>query len=517
MPMLVKGELVLPPRIDARRLNSWWRPTGRAARRAERLAVEGAYLVRRPVLDRSTLEPTGEAQVVAFPLVEPDRLVEEDPTEMARTLHRLPFDEVLDYVRALREVLASKRGLLEALTARAKATSLVHGSLVELVGNVLQGLLDPDGLAAAVDRDLGGPDAPGRRYLDEWVPVSARAHRGLTARLSEEIFDTGGSSTGVGEALRLRAVPTRQLHITAGNSAIVPFVSALRAFATKGAAVVKSPSESFLASVVLAVAMHEVDAGHPLTRHTSLVCWPGGDARVENGLFRRNSFDRLVVWGSAETVKSVRLRAPDVRTIIMEPRVGVSLIGREAIAAGARGAAVRAAADSMVENQQACTSSLVHYVEGPEEVALDYCRALQEVLARWDVAIPHAPSRESVARQRQLRRGELALATWFVNGRSPATSAVVYVRTRFDLATHPLGRCIVVRRVDDLREAVSLLDRGISTAGVATEARREQLRDEIAARGVSNVLPLGEAELAYAGMPHDGMRVLSELVSWTTA
>src|SRR4029078_4414449 len=58
---------------------------------------------------------------------------------------------------------------------------------------------------------------------------------------------------------------------------------------------------------------------------------------------------------------------------------------------------------------------------------------------------------------------------------------------------------------------------GISTVGIAPEAHRTQLRDAVAARGVSNVVPLGEAERAYAGMPHDGMRILSELLSWATA
>jgi hypothetical protein len=43
------------------------------------------------------------------------------------------------------------------------------------------------------------------------------------------------------------------------------------------------------------------------------------------------------------------------------------------------------------------------------------------------------------------------------------------------------------------------------------------LLDEIVARGVDGVLPLGEAERAYPGMPHDGMRVLDELVRWVNA
>ena len=43
------------------------------------------------------------------------------------------------------------------------------------------------------------------------------------------------------------------------------------------------------------------------------------------------------------------------------------------------------------------------------------------------------------------------------------------------------------------------------------------LRDQIAASGVSNVLPLGQCERIVPGAPHDGMMVLSELVDWKTA
>jgi hypothetical protein len=87
--------------------------------------------------------------------------------------------------------------------------------------------------------------------------------------------------------------------------------------------------------------------------------------------------------------------------------------------------------------------------------------------------------------------------------------------TEFDISSHPMCRCVVVRRVESLRDALAFLHSGVSTVGVYPEARRVELLDEIAARGVSNVLPLGECERAYAGMPHDGMRILSELVSWT--
>ena len=77
-------------------------------------------------------------------------------------------------------------------------------------------------------------------------------------------------------------------------------------------------------------------------------------------------------------------------------------------------------------------------------------------------------------------------------------------------------RLVVVRPVARLSDAIGLLTPAVSTVGVAPESCRLELRDRIAAAGVSNIMPLGECERAYAGMPHDGLRMLSELVNWTT-
>ena len=41
--------------------------------------------------------------------------------------------------------------------------------------------------------------------------------------------------------------------------------------------------------------------------------------------------------------------------------------------------------------------------------------------------------------------------------------------------------------------------------------------NSIAGRGVSSILPLGCCEQVFAGIPHDGMLVLSQLVDWKCA
>ena len=113
------------------------------------------------------------------------------------------------------------------------------------------------------------------------------------------------------------------------------------------------------------------------------------------------------------------------------------------------------------------------------------------------------------------QRGRYARAGWLTNTRDGRhTSAVVLMPGEFDILDHPLSRLVVVRQVDDLQEVFPYLHQGVSTAGVYPESRRAELRDLIAARGVTNVLPLGQCERIVPGAPHDGMIVLSELVDW---
>jgi hypothetical protein len=515
VPMLVKGELVLPPQVSVEQLQAAQAAQPTAGGLLQRLRLPGAQALRMPVLDRGTLQPTGESRYLVLAACDPHTLIEEAPAELARTLYALPFREVMGYVRALREALLAPDGALQAAAECFKAASPLADRAWDLLFQVLPALFDEQAMAEAVDRELGDGAGPGRGYLDGWVAVPAQAHRGMTARMADRLF---ARASGEAAAPFVRAVPTRQLHITAGNSPLVPLVSLLRALSSKGAAVIKCSHEAVPVMALLGLAMRAVDPHHPITRHMSLVHFTGGDREIEDVLLRPGAFDRLVVWGTEETVRSVVGRAGTTKTVLLNPRYGVSLIGEQAFAAGVEEAAVRAACDVMIANQRACIASLVHYVEGSEEEVLRYCEALRGALSRWDQHLVHRIPPALLGQLRRLRRGALLRGRWFENARDGETSsAVIYAPTPFDLSAHPMCRCVIVRRASPLAEAVRHLGSGVVAVGVYPEEARLALRDSIAATGVTSVLPLGECERAYAGMPHDGMRVLSELVSWTMA
>jgi len=520
VPALVKGQLVHAPHLDRQELE--------AARTEQRDAYSGAaedglqafrlgaaQVVCRPV-DPASLDPRGEFQYIVSPYADPpEALVESDPADLA-DLYSLPFGEVLTYLAGLREILAGDLRLGSLVGEYARAISPLAGASTEVLLRMLPELLDPLALREEVDHQLGDDHAPGSRYLDDWVSQRARLHHGPTARLGQRV--TPHALPVDDSAARVRAVPTRQLHITAGNSPLVPVLSLLRALLTKGAPVVKMSVASTAAITLMALAMHQLDPRHPITRHASVVYWRGGDRQVEDALLAPGAFDRIVVWGSLETLRSLGPRIGTTRAVLFQPRYGVSLIGKEAFSAHLKSVAARAAGDAMIANQAACTASLVHYVEAPQTRVVEYCRALQEALRAWDEAVPHRPTRSNLAQLRRLRRSEFLDGTWFENGAWPDTrSVVVYMPRPFDVAAHPMSRCVVVRRVDDLRDALPFIQPTVSSVGIYPEARRMELRDDLAARGVSTIAPLGATERMFPGMPHDGMRVLSELVNWTTA
>jgi len=449
-------------------------------------------------------------------ITDPAALLPRDIEDRIGSLHPLDFAAVAGYVDAVGRAMAPAGALVSRALPLAIACSDQPEYFVRLGFADVHAAFDGTALGRAVDRELEYGGRPGREYLNGWTDIPDAIPAGAMAIARANI---GGFTASAARARRLRAVPTTQLHITAGNSPVVPAISALRAFATKGAATVKLPSGALVAGAAFALAVHVANPEHPLTRHASIAYWPGGDEAIESVLLSHRAFERIVVWGSRASVDAVAARAAGTKTLVFNPRYGVSLLGRAALAPDMIDeAARRAAQDTFVWNQQACIASLVHYAEGSGAEIDRYCAALTRELALWDAAHGHRPDRAMVGRIRTARRGELADGKWTVNGPPVApTSAVVRMDRGFDLSAHPQARVVVVRAVGDLTETLNLMHSGVSSVGVFPLERLDGLRDAICGRGVTSVIPLGEADTLFAGSPHDGMRALSELVSWSVS
>jgi hypothetical protein len=503
VPALVRGTLRMPawPRVKQIReaVASRGRVVGPTA--------DGSFLLPRPLVNRETLAPSGQVQVLVVPAVDPRELPEPDPAAAVRELMGISLSDVCAFVDAVGARLGEGDGSGAGLDA---ATSSVDDRWHAASRAAVTGMFHGDGVRRMVQVELG--DAL-TAALDGWTPLDSAVSSGVTARMATHHDDLRPRPAQLPPPM-VRGLPTTQLHVTAGNAPVVPATSLLWAWASKGASVIKPAAELVALAADLAFAIATVDRSHPLARHTSIAYWPGGDARMEADLLESGTFERRIVWGSADAIRSVASRSPGSDLILMRPRHALSLLSAEAD--DLQDAARRAAADSVVADQGACMSSLVHVVEGRAEDANAYADLVAHVLYRWDQHLPHRPSDRVLAELQNLRRGLLATADWRINGSWPRPrSAVVRLDHAFDLDRHPGGRVIVVRSVPDVRTALSGLVAGdVSHVGVSESLLTDSLRDDLAALGVDNVLPLGDAERVHAGRPHDGMRVLTRLVRW---
>ncbi len=526
VPFLIKGALRVPPPVGMDKIleafSAKEKETGQPAKAITTVRLEDAQVLREPVVDRRTMRYTDEFVYQVLPAFDPGELIERDIDRVVNELYNLPFEEVLDFLGNISSALLTCQDLLKELQEVYRRTATVADRYIDFSFTSLAYLLNPDAARDIVDRELSNFEIKGSRFLDTWVKVSDNTMGGLSQELSPtEAKKTSGDYKHP-EEMYMRAMPTRQLHLTAGNAPAIPIISTCRAISLKSAAVIKSPYGATLGGALVSLAACAAAPDHPSTRNLSIVYWPGGDESVESVFFFPDSFDRIVVWGAPDAVASVRSRAIFTKLVTLNPRYGMSWIGREAFENDEyQEAARRGAVDSMIWNQKACIASLVHYVEGDEEQAAQYARILQKELAAWDRFAPNFLDPMSQGQIRRLRRGKLINAKWMANKQNEGdkknegiSSAVIVVPGEFDLMDHTLSRMVVVRPVSSLEEVLPLLTHSVSTVGVFPESRRMDLCDRILARGVSTTYPLGMGDRMSTGMAHDGMKVYSELVDW---
>lgn len=512
LPVLVKGEIRYPCPVSRHDLVAAWKK--RSANQSYGHSFAFTLGANNVVVRSSSSDAVDSTKFLVSAKPDPKELIEPNHQTLARDLMTLRFRDVLDYLGCLQQVLREHREEIQHELSEIIPMTAQHEGEFNLLMQVLPELLDQGGIEQAVDFDLSLGGVRGREFLDDWVSIKQDYFQGVTGRIGDQIFSRSARTEF---SPQVRACPTRQLHITAGNSPFVPFISWLRGTSTRGALVIKSATESPLLAAVMTIAIGKLDASHPLRRHTSFVQWKGGDQKYEEKLFGPNAFDRVVVWGSEPTIRSVHQRSMNAKTLVFRPRYSVSLIGSEATAEQLSNAAELASTDSMVSNQQACVSSLVHYLVGSEEKAIAYCEQLKQKLAAWDNQWPHALQGPLLGQLRMLKRTALLHGKWFENGTAPnLTSAVVLAAGPFDIAKHPACRLVIVRRLDQAEDILPYLSSSVSSLGVYGQETMRGIRNAAAVAGVTNVVAIGESESVYPGMPNDGMRALSELVNWSS-
>ncbi len=276
-----------------------------------------------------------------------------------------------------------------------------------------------------------------------------------------------------GNALSIRAFPPRVVHILAGNAPVVPPITIVRGALSKGVHLLKMPSNDMFTATALLRTMADVGPNHPVTRSFSAAYWRGGDATIEGNVFRSQYYDKLVVWGGDAAVRhAMKYAAPGFEIISFDPKVSISLIGHEAFSGGDSldDIAIRAAADVVAFNQDACSCARFQFVEGTSDQVDAYCAALVAAMGREtrygageDGPVPPAPVLEEIDMLGMLE------PVYRVFGQPDGRGMVI--RSTEPVAFNPGGKLVNVVEVPTLADALRHVTVATQSVGVYPPGR----------------------------------------------
>ena len=387
------------------------------------------------------------------------------------------------------------------------ALALQAGGLAEpILRGVYEDLprmFDPDSLMALAEKSVG------IAYLDGWV-----------------------ASAAPNENCRVRAVGTRQLHITAGNVPVVAALTIVRGALTKSDVLIKAPSNDPLTANAIARSLIDVDPGHPVTKHVAVAYWKGGDEEMDRQIVRVSRIDKITAWGGMSSVKHIqKFLTPGIDLTALNPKFSMSVIGAEALKSEAamEEAALGIAVVSGFYNQTACANTRLVYVEcDTEEESIEKLIALGRKIiaayAKLPPVISTALPRANADLEAEMEAVALEDDFYHVEGDTVSGGVVISkFSDRVDFFDQLNNRVVNIVPMADLAEVAKWCDDTTQTVGVYPESLRDRLLDLFALSGVQRMISLsgGDAMQVFhdmhtlpAGMPHDGIEPLRRNVRW---
>jgi hypothetical protein len=401
----------------------------------------------------------------------------------------VPLAEIIDYLVEIgKHLTLEKNAYLQESLAMTSQVSALPRRIIENTFRRPGQFLTKEALEYRMERIFGGSDV-----LDGWVE-----HTDPNGRVS-----------------RVRAFPPRLVHMLAGNSPSAAMTSIADAALVKAVNVFKMPSADPFTTVAVLRTMADVDPNHPVLRSMSAVYWRGGDARVEGVLYRSQYFDKLVAWGGGDAIaNAAKYVGPGFHLISFDPKVSMSIIGREAFASEQtlQQVAELAAADATVFNQDACVAARHVCIEGDLEQVDRFCAVLRERLGvDREFASAVGPKTSGDIREAVdgLRFLEPDYRIWGeYDGRG------LVVRSPEPVDFHPTNKTVNVVPVTSMLDATAFATVATQTVGVYPSHRKAELRDRLATAGVQRVVKLGSAMKGSMGNPHDAMYPLHRFVNW---
>ena len=385
-----------------------------------------------------------------------------------------------------------------ALAAGGLAEPILRG-----VYDNLPHMFDPRSLTGSVDKTIG------IRYLDGWVP-----------------------GEGDYANVRIRAVGTRQLHITAGNVPVVAGLTIIRAALCKSDVLIKAPSNDPLTANALARTLIELDASHPVTKHVAVAYWKGGDDHMDSQIVRTSRIDKITAWGGMSSMKHIqKFLSPGIDLTALNPKYSMSMIGRDAFASEETmdQAAMGIATLAGFFNQTACANTRIVYVESDtDEDSLAKIVKLGRKMIAVFPALPPMLSTPFPQANKELEAEMAAIADeedfYHVEGDTLTGGFVLSkFNDRVDFYDKLNNRVVNFVPVESLKDVIKWCDDTTQTVGIYPEALREEWLDAFALAGIQRLVPMTGADPMQIyhdmhhmppGVPHDGIEPMRRSVRW---
>jgi len=278
---------------------------------------------------------------------------------------------------------------------------------------------------------------------------------------------------------------------------------------------IKVPTNDLFTAAAILRTMAQVDPEHPTVRSFSAVYWKGGDTATESAIMRPQFFDKMVVWGGDSAVRNaLRYAGPGFEIVSFDPKVSISMVGREAYTdeATLEDAADRAATDVTLFNQDACAASRYVYAEGEIEQIDRFCEKLLVKLRQerpLSSAVAAALPNETRDEIEVLKTLEPIFRVW-----GDYSGAGLVVRSDDPVDFYPMSKTVNVVAVPSLQQAVRHANVATQTVGIYPPQRAAELRDVLASMGVQHIVGLGEVAQSVEGLPHDGFYPIRRVMRW---
>jgi Acyl-CoA reductase (LuxC) len=425
-----------------------------------------------------------------------NRIVLPSPAAMA-DLHQLSFDDVCDYVAELGERLdMSRNAYLQRACELTYGPSLLSKPLVDRSFAGIASQFTRENARQIAERCIGVA------YLDGWV--SAPPFGGMVA------------ST--------RAFGARTVHVVPGNGGGGAAGTFLRAMITRSDTIVKLPSNNPFGPAAIAQTMCEMAPDHPITKHTVVAYWRGGDEEFERRLYQPHHVEKIVAWGGFASVKHVtRYVQPGLELISLDPKSSMSIIGAEALASESlmRDVARRLAVDIGSHNQAGCVCARVVYVVvGDDHAAIGRVNEFGRMVHEALINLPPHVSTPAKTYDQELRAHVEALRfqdDWYqVFGGEQGEGSVIVSQLPqpVEFAAMLADRTANIVPVTSIGDVLRQVDAYTQTIGVYPERLKSDLLDVASLYGAQRFVTLGHAADMPGGTAHDGLELERRLCKW---